>query len=230
MAIIWRIFSKKQGREEIQNNVYVMQTGEKMNLESVINNFKHKGYTISHFATGKEAAAYIDSCIDGKTVGFGDSETMLSMGLYDLLSKHNDVKDPMHREDGRTFFQIAKDALTTEEFLTSVNAAAETGELVNIDGTGNRVAGSLFGHEKVWFVFSTQKIAPTVEAAIDRARNIAAPLNSARHGHKTPCAMKGDRCYDCASPDRICNALCIYEQKMRFIDMEIVLIDEPLGF
>lgn len=115
-------------------------------------------------------------------------------------------------------------------FFTSVNAIAETGEMVNIDGAGNRVAGSLFGHEKVYFIAGTNKIESTLEKAVYRARNVAAPMNAARHNFKTPCAVKQDKCYDCASPDRICCAEIIHLQKMRFIEMEVILINEPLGF
>ena len=151
-----------------------------------IDNLKRRGYEVTIFDTGAEAAAYLNEAIDGRTVGFGDSETMLSMGLYDLLSAHNEVRDPMHRPAGRTFRQVARDTLLTDVFLTSLNAMSETGELVNIDGTGNRVAGSLFGHEKVYFVVSLSKLCPTLDDAIYRARNVAAPQNAARHGLRRP--------------------------------------------
>ena len=186
-------------------------------------------YEVSLFDTGAQAAAYLDGAIDGKTVGFGDSETMLSMGLYDKLAAHNKVHDPMHRPQGESFRETAKKTLLTDVFLTSLNAMSETGELVNIDGTGNRVAGSLFGHEKVYFVVSLNKLCPTLDEAIYRARNVAAPKNAARHGFRNPCAVKGERCYDCAAPDRICNALVVHYRKMRGIKMEVVLIREPLG-
>ena len=91
------------------------------------------------------------------------------------------------------------------------------------------MAGSLFGHEKVYFVVSLKKLCPTLEDAIHRARNVAAPLNAARHGFANPCAVKGDRCYDCSAKDRICNALVVHYRKMRGIDMEVVLIREELG-
>ena len=194
-----------------------------------IDNLTRRGYQVTVFDTGAEAAAYLNDAIDGKTVGFGDSETMLSMGLYDMLSAHNEVHDPMHRPEGQTFRQVARDTLLTDVFLTSLNAMSETGELVNIDGTGNRVAGSLFGHEKVYFVVSLHKLCPTLDDAIFRAQNVAAPLNSARHGFSNPCAIKGDRCYDCSARDRICNALVVHYRKMRGIKMEVVLIREELG-
>ena len=200
-----------------------------MDEQRFIDNLKRRGYEVSIFDRGVEAAAYLDGAIDGRTVGFGDSETMLSMGLYDLLAAHNQVHDPMHRPEGRTFRQVARDTLLTDVFLTSLNAMSETGELVNIDGTGNRVAGSLFGHEKVYFVVSLKKLCPTLDDAIYRARNVAAPQNAARHGFMNPCAVKGDRCYDCSAKDRICNALVVHYRKMRGIEMEVVLIREELG-
>lgn len=88
----------------------------------------------------------------------------------------------------------------------------------------------MFGHEKVYFVVGANKIEPTLEKAIWRARNIAAPRNAKRLGLKTPCAVKADKCYDCKSPERICNGLLIHLRKMNDIEMEVVLIRESLGF
>ena len=170
-----------------------------MDQQRFVDNLKRRGYEVTVFDTGAQAAAYLNEAIDGRTVGFGDSETMLSMGLYDLLASHNRCFDPMHRPQGEAFRETARKTLLTDVFLTSLNAMSETGELVNIDGTGNRVAGSLFGHEKV------------------------------RHGFANPCALKGDRCYDCSAKDRICNALVVHYRKMRGIEMEVVLIREALG-
>ncbi|MCI2160895.1 MAG: lactate utilization protein [Oscillospiraceae bacterium] len=201
-----------------------------MELQKTVEALIDKGYTVSHFETAKEAAAYLDQNVDGKTVGFGDSVTLDSMKLYKILSAHNNVIDPKHCVPGMDFWSTAKQCLTTDVFFTSVNALAETGEMVNIDGTGNRIAGSLFGHEKVYFIVGENKVVPTLDEAIWRARNIAAPKNAARHGFQTPCAIKQDHCYNCKSPDRICCGQMIYYQKMRFIEMEVVLIKEPLGF
>ena len=200
-----------------------------MDEQRFIDNLARRGYEVTLFDTGEQAADYLDRVVDGKTVGFGDSETMLRMGLYEKLAAHNEVHDPMHRPEGESFRETAKKTLVTDVFLTSLNALAETGELVNIDGTGNRVAGSLFGHEKVYFVVSLSKLCPTLDEAIFRARNVAAPLNAARHGFSTPCAQSGDRCYDCSAKDRICNALVVHYRKMRGIRMEVVLIREKLG-
>ncbi len=189
-----------------------------------------KGYAFSCFDNSEQAVAYLFGLIHNKTVGLGDSATLLSMGVFQKLSGHNKVFDPQHCPAGESFMEVAKKSLSTEIYLTSVNALAQTGELINIDGTGNRVAGSLFGHEKVYFVAGVNKVVATLEDAIWRARNIAAPKNAMRLKLNTPCAVRGDRCYECSSPDRICNGMLIHLRKMNDMDMEVVLVNERLGY
>ncbi|MBQ6294311.1 MAG: lactate utilization protein [Firmicutes bacterium] len=199
-----------------------------MDLEKTIQNLRKNEFEVSYFETAAEAAAYLDSRIDGKTVGFGDSETLRVMGVPELLATHNTVYNPIGVHDDDEFDDIAKKTQLTDVFLTSVNGISETGEMVNIDGTGNRVAGSIFGHEKVYMVASTKKIEPTLEEAIFRARNVAAPTNTKKFGYATPCAKTG-KCYDCHAPRRICNVMAIYMQKMNGMDVEVVLVGEELG-
>lgn len=196
-------------------------------VTDAITSFRKNRFEVSYFPTGREAADYLCDCIQGKTVGFGDSATLAALNLADRLREKNTVYDP-GPHDGEEFTDIAKKAMMTEIFLLSVNAASATGELVNIDSSGNRVGGSLFGHEKVYFVFCVDKIEPDLQRAIWRARNIAAPQNAKRFGYHTPCAIKGDRCYDCKSPDRICNVMAIYMKKEKSMDEEIILIGEDL--
>ncbi len=201
-----------------------------MDIKKAIESLKQKGYTVSYFENVKDAVNYLDHAIDNESVGFGDSATLLNMELFKRLSSHNEVFDPQNCAIGMNFIDTAKKCLTTNVFLTSINAMAETGEIVNIDGTGNRIAGSLFGHDKVYFVTGTSKLVPTLDDAIWRARNIAAPQNAMRLKLRTPCSKKGDRCYDCSSPDRICNGMMIHFRKMDDINMEIVIINEKLGY
>lgn len=187
------------------------------------------GYTTKYFETKEEAATYLENTIVGKSVGFGDSNTLMAMNLYDILRGSNTVFDPQQSVDNESFLEIAKKSLTTEVYISSVNAMSETGEMVNIDGTGNRIAGSLFGHDKIYFILSMNKLTPTLEEAMWRAKNIAAPQNAKRLGVKTPCAIKGDRCYNCSSPERICNGTVIYQRKMANVETEIIFINETLG-
>lgn len=201
-----------------------------MNIQKAIRSLKQKGYSVSYFENSKEAVTYLNHEIDNQIVGFGDSDTLLSLNLYESLSYHNKVYDPQHELYGWSFLDIAKKSITANVFLTSINAFSETGELVNIDGTGNRIAGSIFGHQKVFFVVGVNKLVPTLEEAVWRARNVSAPRNAMRLGLKTPCAKEGTKCFNCSSPDRICNGMMIYLNKMNDIEMEIVIINEILGF
>ncbi len=195
-------------------------------LTQIAQTLRANGFAVSLFETGAEAAAYLDRVIDGKTVGFGGSVTLRDMGLYRMLSAHNQTFSHMETGD---MSQI-RGAATAQVYLTSVNALAETGELINIDGFGNRIAASVYGHEKVYFVIGRNKLAGSMDEAIRRARNVAAPLNARRKQTKTPCAAKADHCYDCRSPERICRAMTLIWQPMIGMESEVVLINEDLGF
>ena len=119
---------------------------------------------------------------------------------------------------------------TDKDMFSSVNGLAETGEIINIDGTGNRVAAIFYGHKKVYLVVGKNKIAPDYEKALWRARNIASPRNAKRLGVNTPCAVNADKCYDCKSPQRICRGLLVLWEKPMASDIEILLINEDLGY
>jgi len=186
---------------------------------------EQRGYTVKVFATGAEAAAYLDGAIDGVTVGVGGSMTVQQMGLAGKLSAHNTVH--WHWAGGP---EERGAASTADIYITSANGLAETGEIINIDGAGNRAASTLYGHKKVYFVVGRNKLAPTYDEALWRARNISAPKNAQRLGSKTPCAVKGDRCYDCKGPDRICRGLVVLWKPMMGMDAEVILIDEDLGY
>ena len=113
-------------------------------------------------------------------------------------------------------------------YLCSANAISEDGEIFNIDGTGNRIAATVFGHEKVFIVAGVNKIAPDFDAALKRARNVAAVKNCARFGKKTPCQLDG-QCHDCRSADRICKALTVLWGPMNGMETEVVLIRGDYG-
>ena len=194
-------------------------------FDTVKKNLEDRGYAVEVLASGAEAAAYLDGAVDGKSVGFGGSMTLDQLGLYDALGKHNTVVWHWKQDAG----PARREGMFTDVYLSSANGLAETGEIVNIDGNGNRVAATLFGHEKVYLVIGRNKLAPTYEEALWRARNIASPKNAQRLGKKTPCAVKGDRCYDCKSPDRICRGLVTLWGPMMGMETEILLVDEDLG-
>lgn len=193
-------------------------------LEKLQKSLEAEGFAVSRFDTAAQAADYLDAALDGKTIGIGGSITVQEMGLGERLAKHNTV---LWHWAGST----TQEAAGAQVYLTSVNGAAETGELINIDGTGNRVASGIYGHKEVYYVVGVNKVAPDYERALWRARNIAAPRNAQRLGVKTPCALRGDRCYDCDSPERICKALTVLWRKPTAIGhAEVVLVDEALGY
>jgi len=195
-----------------------------MDLNKTIRSLEGRGFRVSAFASGEEAAAYIAGAIHGKTVGIGGSKTIEALGLSEKLAGDNTVI--WHwQTPGR---ETLKSAALADVYLSSANAISEDGEIFNIDGTGNRVAGTLFGHEKVWIIAGTNKIAPDFDAALKRARNEAAVQNCARLHKKTPCQADG-ACHDCRSPERICRALTVLWAPTSGMETEVVLIDEALG-
>lgn len=193
-------------------------------MEKLRKHLTQREVASSFFETADEAAEYLDGKLDGCTIGFGGSMTVLDMGLYERLGTHNTVY--WHWKNN-TLAQ----ARSGNVYISSLNGVAETGELINIDGTGNRVSSTIFGPEKIYFVIGINKIAPDFEGALWRARNIASPKNAQRLKLKTPCAVKGDKCYDCKSPDRICRALTVFWEKPKGIqEMELVIVNQELGF
>ena len=201
-----------------------------MDFTKVKSALEARGFKVSAFPTAAEAARYLNGQIDGVSVSFGGSVTLEQMGLFESLGQHNEVLSHWHVPADRDPAEIRAKAMTTEVYLTSANGLAETGEIVNIDGTGNRVSGMLFGHKKVYFVVGRNKLAPDYDGALWRARNIAAPKNAQRLGTKTPCAARGDRCYDCKSAQRICRGLVVLWEAMKGCETEVVLVDEELGY
>lgn len=185
-------------------------------FETLKANLEQKNYAVRVFSTCAEAVDYLASAITGATVAFGGSVTLDQLGLYDRLAEKNDVLWHWRTSEGTNARAVLTAARNATVYVSSVNALAETGELVNIDGNGNRVAETSFGHERVYFVVGRNKIAPTLDAAVRRAREIAAPLNARRLRH--------------ANVDHICRVTTIFNAAPLMAKYEVVLIDEDLGF
>lgn len=198
--------------------------GYAMDFTALKKNLEKNRFAVSCFDTTIAATDYLAGKMQGETVGFGGSVTLKEMGLYERLEKNNTMfwhwVDPEFRN--RQY--------ECSTYVTSVNGMAETGEIVNIDGSGNRLACSLFGPKKVYFVVGANKISPDLNSAIERARNVASPLNAQRMNIATPCVKDG-RCHDCNSPARICNSLVVHLRPMFGAEhTEVVLVDEKLGY
>ena len=197
-----------------------------MNQEVLKKNFERHEFETSFFETREQAATYLQAQIRGQKVAFGGSVTLQEMGLFDALSKKNEVIWHWNEPGAQTLAR----AREAQIYITSANGVSETGELVNIDGTGNRVAQTLYGPEKVYFVVGKNKIEKDLSSALSRARNVAAPLNAKRLKTDTPCSKTGERCFDCGSEARICRATVILERPTRGMKAEIVFVNEALGY
>lgn len=195
-----------------------------MDLEKTVSNFKSRGFSVSQFDTGTEAVKYLCGEIKDTTVGIGGCTTADQIGLYDALCVNNSVF--WHWRDSAP--DVRANEISAEFFICSANAVSEDGEIVNIDGMGNRIAAQLFGHKKVFIVIGTNKICPDFNAAVFRARNVAAVRNAARFKKNTPCQLDG-KCHDCRSPERICKAMTVQWFPMMGMETEIVIINEELG-
>ena len=198
------------------------------NIEQLVENLQRHGFQSKIFQTKEEAKNYISKSVCNQTVGIGGSKTVEELGLYEILGKKNTVSWHWKQKPADAYHQSA----AANVYISGANAISETGEIVNIDGIGNRLSGTLFGHEKVIFIVGSNKIEPDLERAIQRARNVAAPLNARRLGVKTPCATSEHmRCFDCDSPQRICKSLVILWRKITGVaECEVIIIDEPLGY
>lgn len=193
---------------------------------TVEQNLKQRGYEVKVFDTLGQAADYVDGAVDQTTVGIGGSGTVKASGLYERLGSHNTVIWHWMQQPAD---EARREAMATDIYLASANALAETGEMVNIDGCGNRVASMLFGHRKIYYLIGRNKIVKTYEDAVWRARNVAGPRRAQQMNAKTPCAVNGDRCYDCKSPGRICRGMVTLMAPMSGMEAEVLLIDEDLG-
>lgn len=196
-----------------------------MDLEKTVKNLKNRGFGVSVFDSGEKAAEYLCEKISGKTVGIGGSLTAKALALDEKLGKDNTVYWHWTSKAADTL----RCAGSADVYLTSANAISENGEIVNIDGTGNRLAGQVYGHEKVYIVAGINKLCGDLEDAIHRARHVAAVQNCQRLQKDTPCRVDG-RCHDCRSPQRICNALLVLMGPMTGMETEVVLINEDLGY
>lgn len=196
-------------------------------LEKTGKNLEGRGFHAHVFATGAEAAEFLVQTLHGTSIGIGGSVTIDTLGVYDRLCGSNEVFWHWKNHAPET----RERAGTAETYLCSANGVSENGEIVNIDGFGNRVAGTIYGPERVFLVVGRNKIAPDLTGAIDRARNIAAPLNARRLNRHTPCAVGEPRCRDCRSPEKVCGVMTVFFMPPTSIkEFHVILVDEDLGY
>ncbi len=199
--------------------------------EKLIKNLRQRHYE-AFFCKNSEAIRkkVAELIPEGSSISWGGSASIRETGVTDMLKKGNyQIYD---REDATTTEEktsIYRKAFACDYYLSSVNAMSEDGQIVNIDGNGNRVAAITWGPRHVIFVVGLNKVCQDIDTAIKRARSVAAPINMARFDLKTPCQTDGS-CHDCKSQDSICNYISILRMSHPAGRHIVLLVDEDLGF
>ena len=212
-------------------NQYKSWLWEKLAEKTVKNLNKHQ-FDAHFFQNSDEAFTFIMDTVSAyETFGFGGSDTTHTLNLPDALEKKGKtVYD--HNKEGLSPEQnvdFRKKQFSSDCFFCSANAISATGEIVNVDGVGNRTNAMSFGPKKVIIVAGMNKVAHDLEGALKRIKEVAGPMRAKSLGMDTPCAKTGI-CEDCNAPMRICRITTILHRKPMMTDVSVVLINEELGY
>ncbi len=212
-------------------NDFRVCNNEKM-LRRIIQALRKRDFEAEYFADATSASNTLLKMIpENSSVGIGGSVTVRELSVIEQLEKRgNEVthhwKPEATKETNRA---IRQKEGTADFYLTSANAITEQGDIINIDGIGNRVAHMIYGPDNVIIIAGYNKIVPDIEAGIRRSREIAGVINAQRVGVKTPCAETG-KCVDCKAPARICRVTTIIQYRPWQTNITVMLINEILGF
>jgi L-lactate utilization protein LutB len=214
--------------EDTQYHQWLWET----TAERCVKNLRDHAFDAHFFKTRAAAKDAILGMVDThETFGFGGSDTTRAIGLVEALSaRGKTIYD--HWVKGHDLEQdidIRKQQMTADCFFTSANAIAATGEVINVDGVGNRTNAMCFGPKKVVVVAGMNKVRPTLETALARVREVAGPMRAKSLDMPTPCAKTGV-CIDCNVPQRICRITVIMHRRPALTDVSVVLVGEELGF
>ena len=196
--------------------------------QKIIKGLESRNMTGYYAATKEEALKKALELIpEGSSISMGGAMSAHEIGLVEALKNGNyNFIDRDKEEDKRAAMLAAYDA---DVFLSSANAMTEDGVLINIDGNSNRVSAIAQGPKKVIFIVGMNKVCNDVDAAMKRARNVAAPTNAQRFGLATPCAKTGS-CMNCKSPDTICCQILITRYSRHEGRIQVILVNDSLGF
>lgn len=185
-----------------------------------------------YYCENKEEAVNkaIELMQEGSVISWGGSMTLEEIGLLEELKKgHYTLLDRSTAKNYDETTEIYHKAFAADYYLMSSNAITMDGKLVNIDGTGNRVASLIYGPKNVIVIAGMNKIVSDEDSALKRARNYAAPINTVRLNKKTPCANAGS-CKDCLSPDTICCNIVVTRMSKFPKRIKVILVGEELGY
>ncbi len=197
----------------------------------LVKNLKNRHFDAVYCKTKEEALKQALEWIpEGALVGWGGAYSARQIGLTDAVSNGN--YRALDRDKSKTAEereQIARECLNADVFLTGANALSLDGQMVNIDGNGNRVAAIIYGPKNVLVIAGMNKVMDTLDAAINRARTVAAPINQQRFGLNNPCSVTGV-CGDCKSETCICNHIVVTRNCRPAGRIKFILVGEDLGF
>lgn len=199
--------------------------------EILVKNLQSRHFDAYYCATKEEALIKaLDLIPKDATVGWGGAYSAMQIGLMDALNKgpyRTIDRDKCKTQEEKQ--QAAKDCFSADVFLTGANALSLDGQMVNIDGNGNRVGAVIYGPTSVLVIAGMNKVEENLDAAIQRARTVAAPINEQRFLGNTPCAVTGV-CADCKSENCICNHIVITRHCRPIGRIKFILVGEDLGF
>lgn len=219
---------KKKGEYTVTNaeKIYIQKRG---NL--LVSNLKRRHFDAFYCDTAHQALQKALELIpEGSSVGWGGCTSAVQIGLPDAVRAGNYTvvdrdlaKTPQERQD------LMRRCLLTDVFITGANAISLDGQIVNIDGMGNRVAAIVYGPGTVLVIAGMNKVTDTLEDAYRRAKTVAAPINQQRFNGDTPCNVTG-MCLNCTSDDCICNQILVTRNCRPKGRIKIILVGEELGF
>jgi len=171
----------------------------------------------------------------GTTIGIGDSSSLRQIEVIpELEAREHQIVNPFRSsvlpEEGNvhSMESMLRQSLGKDIYITGANVVTMDGQIVSVDGAGNRVAGMIFGAPKVIVVLGQNKIVADLEAALERIKKVIAPAHAKNRGFHTPCASTGE-CTDCRGKNRICSIIAIMESKPMMTELSVVIVGEDLG-
>ena len=208
-----------------------MKTYYEKRAQVLVKNLKSRHFEAYYCPDSASALAKALELIpEGASVGWGGALSAQQIGLIDAVKSGNFAaidRDAATTPEERT--QALKRCLTADVFLCGANALSLDGQMVNIDGTGNRVAAIAYGPDTILVIAGMNKVCDTLDDAVTRARTVAVPMNKQRFPFKTPCEVTG-ACADCKSEESICNQILITRNCRPAGRIKFVLVGEELGF
>ena len=197
----------------------------------LVKNLKARHFDAYYCANKEEALQKALELIpEGASVGWGGALSAQQIGLMDAI--HAGAYTALDRTgitDPEKIRAIYMQHFNADVFLTGANGLSLDGQMVNIDGTGNRVAAIIYGPKSVLVIAGMNKVEDTLEDAIRRARTVASPMNNQRFGNENPCSFTGS-CADCKSETCICNQIVITRHCRPAGRIKFILVGEDLGF